>query len=91
MRVPDKWKGWAAGAVLLGAALWFATGGPQQDWPAGTEDLDVIARPVGLPSEFVHWSPVSWAGRCRPYPAAWYGQIGALVNRQMPDYADMDG
>jgi hypothetical protein len=91
MRLPEHWEGWAAGALLLAALVWYTTAGQKQTWPAGTEDLDMLGSATGLPSEFAHWSPVSWAGRCRPYPAAWYGQIGALVNKQLPDYADMDG
>lgn len=91
MRIPKEWKAWGLGAVLLGAALWYGTGSQKQNWPAGTEDLDMLSHPQGLPSEFAHWSPVSWAGRGRPYPSTWYGQIGALVNRQLPDYADTDG
>jgi hypothetical protein len=91
MRIPRNWETWAIAAGLLAVVLWYATSGPESNWPAGTEDLDMLSHPLGLPSEFMHWSPVSWAGRKHPYPSSYCGQIGALVNRQLPDYADMDG
>lgn len=91
MRFPEHWEGWAAAALVLGVGLWLATGGQHVTWPATDEDVQYgPAAPPGLPSDFVHWSPVSWAGRDRPYPSAWCGQIPALINRSVPDFADED-
>lgn len=91
MRLPEHWETLAGGGILLGVALWALTGGgPRATWPAGSEDLQPESYPAGLPSEYFHWSPVTWAGRRHPYPAGWCGRLPGLIDRQMPDYADRD-
>jgi hypothetical protein len=91
MKLPEHWEGIAAGAILAAVGFWAFTGrGGHAPFPPGSEDLQMDAYPIGLPSEFMHWSPVSWAGRSHPYPTQWCGQISSLIDRQQPDYADLD-
>lgn len=81
----------AVGLVAAGLA-WacFGSGNRRiQVSVTGSEDVQQYnPTPGGLPSEFVQWAPVSWAGRTRGYPGAAGAGITTLIYRGPPDWAD---
>ena len=54
------------------------------------EDIQLQASAYQLPSDFFHFSPVSWAGRAHPYPNGVGQNIASLMDRSAPDWADCD-
>jgi len=83
-----KLEWWHLALVLIPAGLvWRALGAPGQPKPMGDEDIQRQARDYALPTEFWHFSPVSWAGRCHPYPRG-VGEM--LKSQQVPDWSDVD-
>jgi hypothetical protein len=80
-------------AAFGGVILWSRSGGSGSQGVSltGSEDIQLHALPKSLPTEFVHWSPVSWAGRCHGYPGAVGAGLTHLIYKGAPDYADQDG
>lgn len=82
-------KPWHALVGVFAAAYLYNCCGPRKGTVAiGDEDLQTRPVPYSLPSEFVQWSPVSWAGRCRNYPGAVGAGITTLIYKGPPDFAD---
>jgi len=95
--LPGKLEWWHAvvAAAVVGAAWWALGGGGQGATiggvlPIGSEDIQLRAATYMLPSDFFHYSPVSWAGRAHPYPASVGPAVAGLMNRQARDWADCD-
>ena len=85
-----EWWHLALGLVAVGAG-WRALGAPgQASGPRMDEDIQLQASAYQLPSDFFHFSPVSWAGRAHPYPAGVGQNIASLMDRSAPDWADCD-
>jgi hypothetical protein len=87
MRV--QWWHAALGLVVVGA-VWRGLGAPATVTPEGDETMQLRARSYALPSEYWHYSPVTWAGRRHPYPKGIGEGLGHLHDRSAPDWADCD-
>lgn len=89
----DSVEWWHVALVLLAGGLWWRLSGAQGANALASysdESIQMHVAPYGLPSDFMHWTPVSWAGRRHPYPAGIGENVGELCYTGPPDYADMD-
>jgi hypothetical protein len=86
----DSVKPWHALVAVFAAAWAWNCWGPRKNGVVsiGSEDIQTRPVPYMASSDFVQWSPVSWAGRCRNYPGAVGAGITTLIYKGPPDFAD---